>query len=146
MRARFLHRDERIFAGSIFGKTIPLDDVLVTDNAGAAIGPVEPFDSPTGRSKYCLAMGREGYSSCLASHVRPQFVHGLTHIWQRRFSGIKMKSLCDQNLVSYQLGRPWRDYSAEQQAKLVSDWATEGMRVTDPRAAYISNHIRTGAA
>jgi len=28
MRARFLRRDERNYAQSIFGKTVPLDDIL----------------------------------------------------------------------------------------------------------------------
>jgi hypothetical protein len=54
--------------------------------------------------------------------------------------------LCDAGGATYQVGHPWHDYTPEQQAKLVSDWASQGMLQNDPRAPYISNHIRIGAA
>jgi hypothetical protein len=146
MRARFLRRDERTYALSIFGKTVPLDDILITDGSGPEIGPVEPFESPTGRSKYCLALGRDGYASCLTNGTRTSFVHGLTHIWQRRFAPAKARNLCSHGAPSYQLGKAWRDYTSEQQARLVADWVEDGMLLSDPRASYISNHIRIGAS
>lgn len=146
MKARFLRRDERSYAQSIFGKTIPLDDILITDAAGSTICPVEPFESPTGRNKYCLAMGRDGYSSCMTARTRDLFVHRLTHVWQRRFTPAKFRPVCDADGATYQVGHAWHDYTPEQQAKLVSDWASEGMLLNDPRTPYISNHIRIGAA
>ena len=146
MRARFLRREERNYAQSIFGKTVPLDDILITDGSGPEIGPVEPFESPTGRRKYCLALGRDGYSSCLTAGIRSTFVHGLTHIWQRRFTPARVRNLCSRGMANYQVGMPWRDYTPEQQARLVSDWVEEGMLLSDPRAPYISNHIRIGAS
>jgi len=146
MRARFLRREERSYALSIFGKTVPLDDILITDAVGTEVNPVEPFDSPTGRNKYCLAMGRDGFASCMTADVRPLFVHRLTHVWQRRFAPTNWRMSCDADGATYQVGRPWQHYSPEQQAKLVSDWANNGMLLSDPRAPYISNHIRIGAA
>jgi hypothetical protein len=141
-----LRREERTYAQSIFGKTLPLDDILITDAIGSAVSPVEPFESPTGRNKYCLAMGRDGFGSCLTARLRPLFVHRLTHVWQRRFAPAKWMMMCDADGATYQVGQPWNKYSPEQQAKIVSDWADEGMLLSDPRAPYISNHIRVGAA
>ena len=146
MRARFLRREERTYAQSIFGKILPLDDLLVTDQTGSSISPVEPFESPTGRSKYCLSMGRDGFSSCLGVGTKSLFVNRLTHVWQRRFSPAKYRPTCGDPLVHYQVGGPWNAFTLEQQAQLVSDWAAAGMLTSDPRAAHISNHIRTGAA
>ena len=146
MKARFLRREERSYAQSIFGKTLPLDDILVTDAVGSEVSPVQPFDSPTGRSKFCLAMGKEGFTSCMTMGIRPMFVHRLTHVWQRRFAPAKWKMSCDADGATYQVGEPWHKYSPEQQAKIVSDWANGGMLLSDPRTPYISNHIRVGAS
>jgi hypothetical protein len=146
MKARFLRRDERSYAQSIFGKTIPLDDILVTDAAGASVKPIEPFDSPDRGSKYSLAVGPDGFTSCMTAMVRSLFVHQLTQVWQRRFTPAKWRPSCDDGAANYQVGQPWRQYTAEQQAKLVADWANAGMRLSDPRTPYISNHIRIGAA
>lgn len=145
MKARFLRREERSYAQSIFGKSIPLDDVLVTDAIGSPVSPVEPFQSPTGRSKYCLSMGKEGFSSCLSVGSQRVFVHHLTHVWQRRFTPTRSRPLCSE-AASYQLGHSWNQYNPEQQAQLVADWASQGMLNSDPRSAYITNHIRIGAA
>jgi len=145
MRARFLRREERSCAQSIFGKTLPLDDILITDQMGSSISPVEPFQSPTGRCKYCLSMGKDGFQSCLTTSMKPVFVHRLTHVWQKRFAPAAFRPLCGEG-AHYQVGQPWRYYTPEQQAQMVSDWAIQGMLTSDPRASYISNHIRIGAA
>ena len=145
MRARFLRREERSFAQSVFGKSLHLEDILITDAIGSSVSPVEPFESPTGRSKYCLSMGKAGYASCLTVNTKATFIHRLTHVWQRRFTPAKFRSNCGDN-GEYQLGRAWQDYSVEQQAQMVSDWAAAGMLSCDPRAAYISHHIKIGAA
>lgn len=145
MKARFLRREERSYAQSIFGKSLPLNDILITDEVGSSIGPVEPFASPTGAHKYCLAMGKDGYASCLLIHTKAAFVHCLTHVWQRRFTPTKYRINCSKG-STYQVGQPWHDYTPEQQAQLIADWASEGMLTGDPRASYVSNHIRIGAA
>lgn len=145
MKARFLRPEERSYSQSVFGTSLPLDDILITDAVGSSVTPVEPFESPTGGFKYCLSMGKEGYSSCLTVSMKPLFVHRLTHVWQRRFMPAKFRSSC--SLPSdYQVGQAWHDYTPEQQAQLVSDWATAGMLASDPRASYISQHIRVGSA
>jgi hypothetical protein len=61
------------------------------------------------------------------------------------FTPAKWHMSCDADGATYQVGQPWQHYSPEQQAKLVSDWADNGMLLSDPRAPYISNHIRIGA-
>ena len=149
MRARFLRREERSYAQSVFGKSIPLDDILITDAIGSSISPVEPFETPTGRSKYCLSMGKDGFVSCLTVSMKPVFVHCLTHVWQRRFTPSKYRPSCGgqgRQDAEYKVGQAWHEYTPEQQAQMVSDWATDGMLTSDPRAPYISNHIRIGAA
>ena len=145
MRARFLRREERSYAQSIFGKSLPLNDILITDAVGSSISPVEPFETPKGGSKYCLSMGKDGFASCLSVSMKPVFVHRLTHVWQRRFTPTKCRLSCGQG-GDYQVGSAWNDYTPEQQAQLVADWASEGMLTSDPRADYVSNHIRIGAA
>jgi hypothetical protein len=155
MKARFLRRNERAYAQAIFGRTIPFDDILITDDTGYQIGQLKPFETPTGANKYCLPLGREGFQSCLAVSVREQFLAGLTCVWQRRHltvheqriqeRGAKMPATRDSSGY-YEVGRPWRAYSLEQQARMIIDWVSGGMLPDDPRATYITRHIRAGVA
>jgi hypothetical protein len=145
MKARFLRRDERTYAQSIFGKTIPFDDILITDANGRPLGPLAPFESPTGGSKYCLPMGHDGFRSCLAGTVVEKFVSGLTHVWQRRHAPAEIRAGGSAS-EQYEVGKPWRTYSLQQQARMVADWVAGGMQLSDPRASYISRNIRAGVA
>ena len=156
MKARFLRRDERNYAQSIFGKTIPFDDILITDETDYRIGQLAPFETPTGTNKYCLALGREGFRCCLAAPVRERYLAALTFVWQRRHMTLQEQRIQERGpkmpmggapaAFTYQVGMPWRAYSLDQQARVVIDWVAGGMRSDDPRASYITRHIQAGVA
>jgi hypothetical protein len=151
MRARFLRQDERVFAKKIFGKTIPFDDILVTDLLGAgnepftavsgpANGPL-PFVVPIPRYIFALNMGSEGFENCVAPGVKAAFVRELARIWQGPSS---VTSRRQGGRAPYEVGAPWSAYDSDQKASLVEDWFRGGMRFDDPRMAYISGYIRRG--
>lgn len=149
MRARFLRQDERVFATKVFGRTLPLDDILVTDLLGAGNEPFtvvsaptdSPFVIPIPRFIYAVNMGPDGFENCISQNIKAAFVRELARIWQgpasvtgTRHSGRK----------EYDLGKPWAAYDSRQKASLVEDWFRGGMRTDDPRMPYIRGHIRRG--
>lgn len=91
--------------------------------------------------------------------ARVTFIHELTHVWQGHQGGLGWEymvgSLVAQGCAvltkghrryayDYEPGRPWGRYNVEQQARLVEDWFSNGMRTDDARYAYIVGNIRTG--
>lgn len=151
MRARFLRQDERVFAKRIFGKTLPLDDILVTDVLGAGNEPFTavsgpskeplPFVVPLPRYIYALNMGGEGFDNCIAPNVKAAFVRELARVWQ----GPAFVSMAHKpGRAEYQVGAPWATLDPNQKATLVEDWFRGGMRYDDPRMTYITAHIRRG--
>jgi hypothetical protein len=151
MRARFLRQDERAFAKRVFGKAIPLDDVLVTDLLGAgnesytAVSSPEtdsmPFVVPMPRYIFAINLGAQGFASCIAPNVRAAFVRELARVWQGPESIARQRN-CGP--VPYEVGRPWLAYNDDQKASLVADWVEGGMRADDPRMAYIQTNVRRG--
>ena len=151
MRVRFLRQDERVFAKQVFGRTIPLDDVLVTDLLGAGNEPFTavsgpsnesmPFIVPMPRYIFAVNVGAEGFASCIAFSVRAAFVRELARVWQGPESVGRQRQ---HGRVNYQIGQPWMTYSDDQKASLVSDWVQGGMRTDDPRMTYIHTNIRRG--
>jgi len=151
MRARFLRRDERVFARRVFGKTLPLDDILVTDLLGAGNEPFTavsgtagspmPFVVPIPRYIFALNMGSEGFDNCLSPMVKSSFVRELARIWQGPMS---LSTPRRTARADYQIGAPWGTLDCDQKAAVVEDWFRGGMRYDDPRMNYISEHIRRG--
>ncbi|MBS1831545.1 MAG: hypothetical protein JST65_02470 [Acidobacteria bacterium] len=149
MRARFLRQDERVFATKVFGRTLPLDDILVTDLLGAGNEPFtavsapndSPFLIPIPRFIYAVNMGVEGFENCINPTVKGSFVRELARIWQGPAS-VTGTRLCGRK--EYELGKPWATYDSQQKASLVEDWYRGGMRTDDPRMPYIRGHIRRG--
>lgn len=151
MRARFLRQAERVFAKRIFGKTIPFDDILVTDLLGlgnepftAVSGPSNtplPFVVPVPRAIFALNMGSQGFENCVAPAVMACYVRELARVWQ---GAACVERSRQGGHVDYRVGEPWGTYDVDQKASLVEDWVRGGMRSDDPRMAYISAHIRRG--
>ena len=148
MKARFLRSNERVYAQSIFGRTLPFDDILITDTSGSQIHQLAPFETPTGSNKYCLPLGRDGFRSCLAPCVQEKFLTGLTNVWQRRHLTVHEQRIQERpnSATGYELGMPWKAYSLEQQARMIVDWVEGGMQSDDPRSSYITGHVRAGVA
>ncbi|BDC52433.1 hypothetical protein F183_A47480 [Bryobacterales bacterium F-183] len=149
MRVRFLRQDERVFATKVFGRTLPLDDVLVTDLLGAGNEPFTavsapndgPFLIPIPKFIYALNMGKDGFENCISPPVRAGFVRELARIRQGPMS-VAGTRLCGRK--DYELGQPWTAYDSQQKASLVEDWYRGGMRIDDPRMPYIQAHVRRG--
>ncbi len=151
MRARFLRRDERVFARQVFGKTLPLDDILVTDLLGAGNEPFTavsgpsnaplPFVVPAPRFIYALNVGSEGFENCIAPSVKAAFVRELARVWQ---GPAYVAAGRRTGRADYKIGGPWAAFDSDQKASLVEDWFRGGMRYDDPRMNYISGYIRRG--
>jgi hypothetical protein len=152
MRARFLRADERAFAKSVFGRTIPLDDILVTDLLGAGNEPYTevsgpsnqsmPFVVPVPRYIFAVNMGANGFDTCIGPSVKPSFVRELAKVWLG--PGCVARSRMQAARADYVVGEPWTAYNDEQKACLVEDWVRGGMLADDPRMAYIHANIRRG--
>jgi hypothetical protein len=148
-----MREDERTFARKVFGRTVPLDDILVTDLIGAGNEPFTavsgpsteamPFVVPIPRYIFALNMGSKGFESCLASAVRGSFVRELARVWQGPASVARQRP--GGGRANYEVGQPWVFFNDEQKASLVEDWVNGGMRTDDPRMAYIHTHIRRGS-
>jgi hypothetical protein len=149
MRARFLRQDERAFAKRVFGKAIPLDDILVTDSLGAGnepftavSGPTSgpmPFVVPIPRYIFAINLGAQGFASCVAPAVRTAFVRELARVWLGPECVARKRGA---GQAGYDVGQPWHAYSDDQKASLVADWVAGGMRADDPRMAYIHANVR----
>ena len=105
------------------------------------------------------------------SYQRDLLIHELTHVWQGYHGAVGPEymlnsgfhqAVCSVNnalhgkdpskdrdaasAYKYAVGKPWRTYAAEQQAQIVEDWYYDGMSETDPRFAYVRDHVRTKRA
>jgi hypothetical protein len=85
------------------------------------------------------------------------FIHELMHVWQSYYSpyrwGYVANSLCHRYLLlkgqkayDYVAGKTWREYTVEQQAKIIEDWFRLGSPTSESVMGYdfVRDHIRPG--
>lgn len=164
VRSRRMHQSEVDEAKKIFGDTLPIDRIRVTN--------LLKYGGPGGVTKaFCefnpidetiiLGMGSV-FDTEITSD--PVFIHELTHAWQwahNAFSPAKMWGAIERVFMSaeeeaelyriYGDGRPWRDFHSEGQARVVELWYSMFRGDLNSDAArnniffrYIANHIRMG--
>ncbi len=174
IRSRPLNDGEIALARTVFGDTLPIDRIIVTDlyNPGSnANGFVaREFVMPGIDGSILVNMGKN-YDHTLEPDVQRNvrggyespgevLIHELTHAWQIHFSsfvpGLMCKSLTNRN-YTYDKGQvkaraAWSGFGLEEQASIVNDWFGENLKpgletpqaLNDERFFYVAQHIRLG--
>jgi hypothetical protein len=166
VKSRPMHLSEIEEAKKVFGETLPIDRIRVTNllkhgHLGLGGDPrafcsYNPIDETI-----ILGMGDNFHTEITNN---PVFIHELTHAWQwahEAFSPAKMWGYIERLVMSaeeeaelYRMhsdGRPWRDFHSEGQAKAVELWYSMFRGRLDSVEArnhlffrYIANNIRMG--
>jgi hypothetical protein len=156
LESRSLRDAEKQFAATVFGNTLPVSRIRVTNLS-------------RGNRKFCIPHGDGTILVCLGemeedplqANRRATFVHELTHAWQIGHNAFSANLIWEAAVnevrgrswaYSYTLdGREWSKYWSEQQAQLVQDWYSiyandlnSQAALNDPRFRYIQNNIRLG--
>jgi hypothetical protein len=161
VQSRPMHASEIADARRVFGDTLPVDRIRVTnllkrgglDKAFCELNTID--------QTILLGVGEQFHTEILDDAT---FMHELTHAWQiahRAFSPADLWGAIERPFLSpeeeaelyriYFDGRPWRDFHSEGQAKAVETWYESHRHDLDGDAArndllfrYIANNIRTG--
>ena len=168
MASRSLSAQEQALARSVFGSSLELSQIEISDGLGFGDRPW----TLCGTSCYTIHLGPKGFQSALAGPTMPSvLIHELTHCWQGQnglFGFGFMVSSCISQAASvltnvqptgllwppldsncsraydYQPGQDWTDYNCEQQAHIVEDWFDRGCTTFDPCYRYVRDNIRRG--
>ncbi|MET0625546.1 MAG: hypothetical protein ABW250_21605 [Pyrinomonadaceae bacterium] len=167
MASRLLKQSEVEFARQVFEDRLPYGKVHIASyylpgnrNVPVTLASVSSLIPVSTMRHYTIYFGAEVFRNG-ADHprVRAAFVHELTHVWQGYHSGLGWEYMVQSVIAQghailikgdrrrayeYYPGAPWRTYNVEQQALLVQDWYSRGMRRDDVRYPYVANHIRAG--
>jgi hypothetical protein len=156
LHSRPLRDSEKQFAAQVFGNTLPVDQIRVTNLSRGD----RKFCVPHGDGTILLGMG-EMEENTLQTNRRATFVHELTHAWQIKHHAFFAELIWEAAVnevkgktaaYTYTLdGRVWSGYGAEQQASIVQDWYSihaddlgGQAALQDARFPYIQNNIRLG--
>jgi len=155
MKKRALLPEEVSLADTVFGDTLPLDRIGVTNFANP-IDETRALTLPDLDGTILVGMGNR-FDQTLSVANRPTLIHELTHAWQIEHApwaaALYFKVVLDRTYDAPLDGRDWSDYGPEQQAQLVQEWYTKYQfdlnskeAINDPAFRYIQNNIRLGEA
>lgn len=161
VKSRPMHPSEIEEARKVFGDTLPIDRIRVT-NLSKGAGPDERNFCELYTIDKTIILGM-GHAFDTEMTNNPSFMHELTHAWQwahEAFTPAKMWGAIERvfmnahdeaDLYRFAGSRPWRDYESEGQATIVETWYQIFRDNLDSEAArshflfpYIANHIRMG--
>jgi hypothetical protein len=169
-KSRDLSDDEINLARSVFHSSLPpWPTISITDGLGIGDAPFTtdnstPFFPDILGGDYSLNLGPDMYPDATllrwfdrCSRYRDVFIHEMTHVWQYYYTWtrytVAVSSLwthiTDKSTscgYAYEVGKPWADYSDEQQAQLVEDWFHNGALDTDERFVYVDKIVRPGVS
>lgn len=162
VRSRRMHASEIASVSRVFGDTLPIDRIRVTNLLKRKNGEERAFVTFNRIDNTILVNMGERFKTEMVDDS--DFVHELTHAWQhahRAFSIQDMWGDIERPFMSSAAeaelyrprppGTPWRDFHSEAQARVVETWYmayranldSEAAR-SDPYFPYIANNIRTG--
>ncbi len=153
---RLLTDEEIQDARRVYQGTIKYGNVLIADDLGAGGREwTEPAGGPM--QLFILHLGPLGFASTVEPSRRATLIHELCHVWQGTHhvftwsyvagSGIaqglaKITQGTTSAAYNYTPGDLWGEYNSEQQAHIVEDWYTDGLRTDSPLYRYIVGNIR----
>ncbi|MEJ2467208.1 MAG: hypothetical protein P8045_16215 [Candidatus Thiodiazotropha sp.] len=148
---RSLTAAERNIAKSVYGKTINLSHVRVTNTVGFQSRPWTTHIPPL----YTINVGVNAYDDM--THFKLLLIHELGHVWQGQHGVPFMSnSAYHQTMAAiqnngdpsgayvYVPGQQWKKYNSEQQASIITRWFDNGRRSNDKLYPYIRDNVRTG--
>ena len=149
-RTRPLTTEEINDAKRVYQGTIKYPLVSIADDLGAQQRPwTEPSGGPM--DLYVLHLGPLGFASTRDAATRATLIHELCHVWQGMNHIFAWSYVVDSLLnqavsgdaaYDYKPGDLWGEYNVEQQAHIVEDWYTTGLRNDSPLYRYIVGNIR----
>jgi hypothetical protein len=170
MSSRLINEAEIALARQVFQDQLPYNKIHLAsyylpnnDGVPVTLASVSSLIPIRSLRSYTIYFGPQVFKDGAdAPGTRNTFIHELTHVWQGHHSHFAweymVKSMLSQghamlttgdrnNAYTYKPGNPWADYNVEQQASIVADWFTDGMRTEDKddRFTYIVNNIRAGS-
>jgi hypothetical protein len=138
VKHRRLNKDERALATRVFGSSLPLDKIHLTDLSHPikSNGVAREFTMPAIDGSIVIGMGCN-YEHTLEPDVQGRYpapgqvlIHELVHAWQIEHSPVVPWFVCDalvhrnykfdQAMVDRQV--PWRQFEPEEQATIVDSW------------------------
>jgi hypothetical protein len=165
VKSRPMHQTEITEAARVFGDTLPIDRIRVTNLQSRAALSVAPNDFATVNvddNMIIIGMG-DRFDQDLVGD--PTFIHELTHAWQFAHRPISVDDVIgvmerpffspEQNEALYKFtmdGRPWSGFGIEAQAMVVQTWydsfknlgLTSELAQTSPFFPCIARNIRLG--
>lgn len=144
-RVRSLKSSERSLASSVFGSSVSLNRIEISNQIGAgnrAYTTSIPFGKQT------LHVGPQFYNTTVPA---PLLIHELVHAWQyQRGILVGVDSVVTGQTYEYSLGssgspyKAWQLFNVEQQAQIVEDWYRQGHSTSNRRFPYIRDCVRPG--
>ncbi len=157
--SRPIAQAEIVLARTVFGNTIPYDQVMLTSLSGLG---GRAFAAPGVDGKIYCNLGN-AYANPLAPGGYPHYraagqllIHELTHAWQIAHSGFLPGLMCSfvvnqadhtfgDHVYQYgPAGPAWLTFNLEQQAAIVDQWFGGKMDKTSPYYRYIRDDILHG--
>lgn len=163
IRHRYMTSEERAFAESVFGSSLPPNDRIVLTNLEGLEG--RKFVCPNINGEILVNLGNAydnpvSYSDSSYPALGKVFIHELTHVWQIYHTSFVPGLVCNRiyDEISGGLqyepgsgGKDWSQYNLEQQATIVDEWFAPSSRgpMGSPRSSkhpfylYIEKIIRS---
>lgn len=167
MASRTLTDAEIEFARQVFQDKLPYKKIHITSyylpgNQGVPVtlASAGSIIATRTRRNYTIYFGPDVYNDgAHAPATAAVFIHELTHVWQGYYRKHSWEYMFESMLAQghailttgdrggaylYEPGGRWDGYNVEQQAHIVQDWFSNGMKTDDPLFQYIQDHIRAG--
>ena len=152
-KTRRLNSSEQRIARQVFGRSLNLGQVRITNTLGAQSRPWTTNSPPV----YTVNVGPVAYKNLATSTWSDLLIHELTHVWQGQHGVPFMANSAVHQTISaiqnggdtgqaydYSPGKQWRKYNSEQQASLVEDWFENGASRSDRLYPYIRDNVLPG--
>lgn len=152
-RERSLTQAERDLARSVFGGSLPLGAIVLSNRTGAGDRQYA-IPHPARLGSWVIHAGAEIFEDATRHPGDETFIHELVHVWQSAHGPNPFDYLVhwlhqritvgDEQSYAFVAGQAWASYGVEQQAAIVETWYRDG-RVesdTDPLFCYIRDNIR----
>jgi hypothetical protein len=170
MPSRQLRQSEIDLARQVFRDQVPYDRVHIASYflpgntvpvTMASASSLIPFLS--GSRHYTIYFGQDVYDNGADQPgiTREHFIHEMTHVWQGHHGRFGWEYMAESMIAQghaiitkgdrneaykFEPGKPWGSYNVEQQAFLVQNWFSDGMKTDadDKLYPYIEKNIRAG--
>lgn len=156
-RERSLTQAERELARSVFGASLPLGAIVLSNRTGA--GDRQYTIPHPGRiGSWVIHAGSQMFEDATRAPGDDVFIHELVHVWQSAHGPNPFDYLVhwlhqritvgDDASYVFVAGQSWASYGVEQQASIVETWYRDGRTEseTDPLFRYIRDNVRLSNA